>query len=164
MRVSVGKDAQDAGARRERKADELVAKGNGIAVVPENDTVVTAAIADYLEETELTLKPKTLAAYTKALEYFTESCHELYIEDIERKDLNKFHAFLRDEKDQAPRSCWNKFSNVMSFLKAKEFADLSTRKTGRNSQKRSRIFTNRMNSILCSQRVTQKSGYGLSSS
>jgi hypothetical protein len=31
---------------------------------------------------------------------------------------SKFHAFLRDEKEQAPRSCWNKFSNVMSFLKA----------------------------------------------
>jgi integrase/recombinase XerD len=27
-------------------------------------------------------------------------------------------AFLRDDKDQAPRSCWNKFANVMSFLKA----------------------------------------------
>ncbi len=30
----------------------------------------------------------------------------------------KFHAFLRDDKEQAPRSCWNKFANVMSFLKA----------------------------------------------
>ena len=30
----------------------------------------------------------------------------------------KFHAFLRDEKEQSPRSCWNKFANVMSFLKA----------------------------------------------
>ena len=30
----------------------------------------------------------------------------------------KFCAFLRDEKQQAPRTCWNRFSNVMSFLKA----------------------------------------------
>ena len=30
----------------------------------------------------------------------------------------KFAAFLRDEKEQSPRSCWNKFSNVMSFLKS----------------------------------------------
>ncbi len=30
----------------------------------------------------------------------------------------KFHAFLRDDKEQAPRSCWNKFATVMSFLKA----------------------------------------------
>jgi integrase len=29
----------------------------------------------------------------------------------------KFAAFLRDEKNQAPRSVYNKFENVMSFLK-----------------------------------------------
>ena len=30
----------------------------------------------------------------------------------------KFSAFLRDEKEQAPRSVYNKFENVMTFLKA----------------------------------------------
>jgi integrase/recombinase XerD len=30
----------------------------------------------------------------------------------------KFAAFLRDEKEQAPRSVHNKFENIMSFLKA----------------------------------------------
>jgi hypothetical protein len=34
----------------------------------------TAEVAKFLEETELTKKPKTLAAYTTALNYFTESC------------------------------------------------------------------------------------------
>jgi hypothetical protein len=32
--------------------------------------------------------------------------------------LLKFCAFLRDEKEQAPRSVYNKFENLMSFLKA----------------------------------------------
>jgi integrase len=97
----------------------LNAKGHGVAVVPEKgQRSVAAAVVDYLEETALTKKPKTLAAYTTALEYFTESCHKLHVADIERKDLLKFHAFLRDEKEQAPRTCWNKFANVMSFLKA----------------------------------------------
>jgi hypothetical protein len=59
-----------------------------------------------------------MAAYSTALSYFTESCHKLNLEDIDRRDLLKFHAFLRDDKEQAPRSCWNKFANVMSFLKA----------------------------------------------
>jgi hypothetical protein len=63
-------------------------------------------------------KPKTLVAYSTALAYFVESCHKLNLEDIDRRDLLKFHAFLRDDKEQAPRSCWNKFANVMSFLKA----------------------------------------------
>jgi integrase/recombinase XerD len=47
-----------------------------------------------------------------------ESCHKVNLSDIARKDLLLFSAFLRDEKAQSPRSCWNKFSNVMSFLKA----------------------------------------------
>jgi integrase len=122
VRLSVGKDPADATARRQRKESELNALNNGIEVVPENGDnghrSLAAAVTEYLEETTLTKKPKTLAAYTKALAYFQESCPKLFLEDIERKDLLKFCAFLRDEKDQAPRSCWNKFANVMSFLKA----------------------------------------------
>jgi site-specific recombinase XerD len=84
---------------------------------------LATAVEDFLEETRLTKKSKTLAAYTTSLGYFTESCSKQFLEGIERKDLLKFAAFLRDDKDQAPRSCWNKFANVMSFLKAMVFAD-----------------------------------------
>lgn len=122
VRVSVGKDPADASARRQRKAAELNAVNHGIAVVPENGQngrrSVAAAVAEFLDETKLTKKPKTLAAYRVALSYFLESCHKLHLEDLERRDLLKFCAFLRDEKEQAPRTCWNRFSNVMSFLKA----------------------------------------------
>ncbi|MGB8784562.1 MAG: site-specific integrase [Terriglobales bacterium] len=121
VRLSVGKDPADASARRQRKEAELNALNNGVAVVPdgENGTrSVAAAVADFLDETKLTKKPKTLAAYSTALSYFTESCHKLNLEDIDRRDMLKFHAFLRDDKEQAPRSCWNKFATVMSFLKA----------------------------------------------
>jgi integrase/recombinase XerD len=79
---------------------------------------LAAAVADFLDETKLTKKPKTRAAYSTALSYFTESCHKLNLDEIERKDLLKFSAFLRDEKGQAPRSVYNKFENVMTFLKA----------------------------------------------
>jgi integrase len=124
IRLSVGKDAADAGARRLRKESELSATNNGVTIVPENDNgnghkSVAVSIADFLEETKLTKKPKTFAAYSTALTYFQESCSKVFIEDIERKDLLKFSAYLRDEKNQAPRSCWNKFATVMSFLKAK---------------------------------------------
>jgi integrase/recombinase XerD len=119
IRLSVGKDAADASAMRLRKETEL---NNGDATVPENAAnghrSVAASVADYLDETKLTKKPKTLAAYTTALSYFTESCHKLNVEDIDRKDLLKFCAFLRDDKEQAPRSVYNKFENLMSFLKA----------------------------------------------
>jgi integrase/recombinase XerD len=129
IRLSVGKDATDAAARRQRKEAELNAVNSGAALVPENagQRSVAGAVADYLDETKLTKKPKTLAAYSTALAYFVESCHKLNVADIDRKDLLKFHAFLRDDKEQAPRSCWNKFSNLMSFLKANGIRGLANK-------------------------------------
>ena len=121
VRLSVGKDPADASARRLRKEAELNAVNNGVSVVPEGQNgnrSVAAAVAEFLDETELTKKPKTLAAYSTALAYFVESCHKLNLEEIDRKDLLKFSAFLRDDRDQAPRSVYNKFENVMTFLKA----------------------------------------------
>ena len=121
IRLSVGKDAATATARRLQKEAELNAVNNGVAIAPDaqnGNRSVVAAVADFLYETKLTKKPKTLAAYTTALNYFTESCPKLYLEDIDRRDLLKFAAFLRDEKEQAPRSVYNKFENVMTFLKA----------------------------------------------
>src|SRR5271156_5109964 len=128
VRLSVGKDPADANARRQRKEAELNAVNNGVSVVPDGQNghrSVAAAVADFLDETKLTKKPKTLAAYSTALSYFTESCHKLNLEDIDRRDMLKFHAFLRDDKEQAPRSCWNKFATVMSFLKAQGIRGLA---------------------------------------
>ena len=121
VRLSVGKDPADASARRQRKEAELNAVNNGVSVVPDGQNghrSVVAAVAEFLDETKLTKKPKTLAAYSTALAYFVESCHKLNLEEIERRDLLKFSAFLRDDKEQAPRSVYNKFENLMSFLKA----------------------------------------------
>jgi hypothetical protein len=91
-----------------------------VSVLPENgdgQRSAATAVAAFLDETELTKKPKTLAAYTTALSYFTESCTKISLKDIERTDLLKFCAFLRDKKNQAPRTVYNKFENVMTFLK-----------------------------------------------
>jgi len=120
MRLSVGRDAATASNRRQQKEAELNAINNGVAVVPENGDVTSlmGAVADYLDEIKLAKKAKTFAAYSTALNYFTESCKKLHVEDIDRKDMLKFSAFLRDEKEQSPRSVWNKFLNVASFLKA----------------------------------------------
>jgi len=121
VRLSVGKNAQDAAARRLKKEAELNARNLGVAVVSEQNNgrrSLSAAITEYLADIKLTKKPKTHAAYAGGLEYFQESCHKMYLEDVERRDLLKFAAFLRDEKDQAPRSCHNKFRYVVSFLKA----------------------------------------------
>ena len=166
VRLSVGKDPQDAAARRQRKEAELNALNQGVTVVPENGDgghrSVATAVTQYLEETELTKKPKTLAAYTTALNYFTESCPKLYLQDIERADLLKFCAFLRDKKRQAPRSCWNKFANVMSFLKANS-RSWPCKQLRSAIRKKSRRCTSQMNSTSSSRPATPGSGSGTSS-
>src|ERR1039457_992897 len=121
VRLSVGKDPADAAARRQRKEAELNAVNNGVAVVPEKGTgqrSLAGAVALYLADVKLTHKPRSYAAYNTALVYFMESCHKLNLEEVERRDLLKFSAFLRDDKDQAPRTVYNKFEHVMTFLKS----------------------------------------------
>jgi integrase len=121
VRLSVGKDAADASTRRLRKEAELNAVNAGVPVVPENGNgqrSISTAVAEYLEEIRISKKPKTYAAYSKALAYFVESCPKILLADIDRKGLLKFCAFLREEKEQAPRSVYNKFENLMTFLKA----------------------------------------------
>jgi integrase/recombinase XerD len=122
VRLSVGKDAADASTRRLRKEAELNAVNHGLAVSSQDEQnghrSIAAAITDFLDETKLTKKPKTWAAYSTALGYFQKSCPKLYLDDIERGALLKFSAFLRDQKLQSPRSVYNKFENLMTFLKA----------------------------------------------
>jgi integrase/recombinase XerD len=124
----------------------------GVAVLPENGDnghrSVAIGIAEFLEETKLTKKPKTLAAYTTALNYFTESCPKLFLNDIERKDLLKFCAFLRDEKSQAPRSVYNKFENLMTFLKAQGIRGL----VGKNGRRARDVRKGRSRQALQSMR------------
>ena len=53
----------------------------------------------------------------------------------------KFSAFLRDDKEQAPRSVYNKFENVMTFLKANGIRGLVGKLfSGRFNQPKTPIF------------------------
>jgi len=62
MRLSVGKNAADTDAKRQRKEAELNALNKGVAVVPETGQnghrPLAGAVADYLDEIKLTKKPK----------------------------------------------------------------------------------------------------------
>src|SRR6266404_2122791 len=65
VRLSVGKDAADASTRRLRKEAELNAVNHGLAVSSQDEQnghrSIAAEITDFLDETKLTKKPKTLA-------------------------------------------------------------------------------------------------------
>lgn len=124
VRIVAGKVAADAHAARLSKQAELNAVKAGLEVLDAPVMIggqakhsLAAAIASYLEDIKLTKKHRTWLAYTTALTYFTESCRKQFIEDIERKDMLRFSAYLRDEKDQSPRSVYNKFESMMAFLK-----------------------------------------------
>lgn len=121
VRLSVGKDAATAAARRHRQEQVLASKAAGIKLAEEgsaNGPLLAATVAIYLDEIKSTKKPKTYAAYSTALSYFLESCTKTRVSEIDRTDLLQFSAFLRDRKKLQPRTVYNKFESVMSFLKA----------------------------------------------
>jgi integrase/recombinase XerD len=100
VRRSVGRSAADAGAERHRKQAELNAINNGIALVSSDARDVKRSLrttsAEYLEEVQLRMKPRSYAAYNTAPGYFQECCSKICLEDVSRKDLLGFSAFLRD--------------------------------------------------------------------
>lgn len=122
IRLSVGKDAQDAAARRQRKEAELNAKNNGVTVVPENGNgrgvLLAEAVKEFLLEKSEQRKKKTHVDYVSALRYFQESCTKTHLSDITRKDLLAFTAYCRDTLELSPRTVFNKFARVVAFLKA----------------------------------------------
>src|SRR6266705_2507447 len=167
IRLSVGKDAADASARRLQKEAELNAVNHGVVVTPQNGNgngqrSLSLTVQEFLAETKLTKKPKTYAAYSTALKYFQESCPKMYLADIDRKDLLKFSAFLRDVKKQSPRSVYNKFENIMTFLKAQGVRGLVARMTGPDSLRKNLRFTNARNWRSCSPCAMRKSVCGMS--
>jgi integrase/recombinase XerD len=126
----IGTRADDASAAKIRTEIGLQASANGIEIatsasapiaptttdIPEGRSLAQA-ITEYLEEIKDSKKPSTYEAYEIALRYFTESCTKTYLEDIDRKDMLAFSKYLSKKRKQSQRSTWNKFSNVMGFLK-----------------------------------------------
>ena len=79
--------------------------------------MLDAAMDEYLAEIEAGRKPKTFRAHKVSLRYFYECVGNKPLNQISRGDLLDFPVFLREEKHQADRSTYNKFENVMTFLK-----------------------------------------------
>ncbi|MGA2538412.1 MAG: hypothetical protein ABSF53_20550, partial [Terracidiphilus sp.] len=121
-RLSVGRDAAVAFNSQIRKIKELEARAEGLEVqVPKDDPnrfQLRSAMADFLEEIKLSRQDKTWQGYKVSFTYFQQSCDKKCVDEIERIDLLRFCAFLRDRKKLAPRTVFNKFTCVMTFLEA----------------------------------------------
>jgi integrase/recombinase XerD len=138
-RRAVGGDAPAAYQAKLRKEAELSAKAHGLSVatpapVPAEPKAtdtgerrpLAGTIDAWLVRIKDKRKPKTYAAYRVALGYFEESCKRAFVEDITKEDLEDFASFLRDTKEQSPRSVYNKWEVIMSFLKAHGVRSLVT--------------------------------------
>ena len=121
-RISVGKDPTVAFNSRIRKLKELEARAEGLVVeLPKDDphrAQLRSAMADFLKEIKLSRKDKTWRGYKVAFAYFLQSCNKKCADELERIDLLEFVAYLRDKKKLAPRTVFNKFTCVMTFLES----------------------------------------------
>ncbi len=128
----MGTDSDTAHQRQLRKLAELRALSQGLLVedVEEeaNKNHVKIAVHEFLEEVKLTKQDKTWRGYKIALQYFQESCDKTHLEEIQRIDLLRFSAFLRDKKKLAPRTIHNKFACVLTFLEAQGVSKLVGKK------------------------------------
>jgi hypothetical protein len=114
------KNAATAAARRNQQEQILARKAAGIKLADEvisGGTSLGDGVVTYLGDIKKTKKHKTHVAYKTALEYFLESCTKARVTDIVRSDLLQYSAFLRDTKNLQPRTVYNKFEAIMSFLK-----------------------------------------------
>jgi integrase/recombinase XerD len=133
IRQSVGKDASTAAARRHRQEQILASKAAGINLAEEGSLegiLLGDAVVIYIADIKKTKKHKIYAAYKIALEYFLESCTKACVTDIARYDLLQDSAYLRDTKKLQPRTVYNKFESIMSFLKRGVNAALAAKTAG----------------------------------
>jgi len=124
------KSLSEATTLRLRRQIELDGGWRPVRKVNQSIILMLDAAKDrYLDQIKNGRKPKTYQAYSVALRYFFECVGNKPLKEIDRGDLLKFAAFLRDKKEQGDRSAYNKFENVMSFLKRHDVTGTSLKIT-----------------------------------
>jgi integrase len=127
----VGKNAIDAHAQQQRHIQLLRNKALGIEVVAEEKILdgitISDSCAEFLEEVRQRSRPKTHQQYSVALHYFQECCSDKLLNQVQRGDLLKLLAFMRDEKKLSKRTAWTKLNVVVQWLKANGVTGLATR-------------------------------------
>jgi hypothetical protein len=133
-----GTDFAEAKATLRRRQARLNAQLAGVAVVPElaksSRVRLEDAAEDFLAEVRTQRKRKTYLGYSSMLRNFLSSSTRVYLDQIERRDLIDFVAFLKAQKrgsesrDLSDRTIYNKFAMLISFLKAKGIRGLAAKR------------------------------------
>ena len=79
--------------------------------------MLQTAIDKYLVGIQAGRKKKTYQAYSVALHCLSEAVGNKELSTITRHDLLAFRVYLREGNKQEPRSEYNRFESVMTFLK-----------------------------------------------
>lgn len=127
-----GKDFAEAQATLRRRKARLNAQLAGVKIPEEpseKDRIrLEDAAYDFLTEVKTQRKPKTYSAHRGMLNDFLASCGKTYLDQIERRDLIEFVAYLKRERKLEDRTIYNKFALLISFLKANGIRGLVTKK------------------------------------
>lgn len=109
-----------------------------MAVPEEPATVTRTRIEDaadgFLAEVKTQRKHKTYLAYRSMLRDFLASCAKAHLDEIGRRDLVQFVAYLKSEdrvgrsNGLGDRTIYNKFELLVSFLKANGIRGLATKR------------------------------------
>ena len=128
-RQAVGREASEAQAALDRHLHHLKGLSLGIGMcqqLREPKRSLREACDEFLDlyRPSTGKKVKTYQAYRMALQHFQESCPKRFLEEIDRRDLQQFTAFLIEKKEQDPRTAHNKLAIVAQFLKTKDITKL----------------------------------------
>lgn len=126
--LAVGNNLDAARSARERKEKELrlakeaSALGATISGIPVDGagasrTAIAVAFAEYLQDVKATKAPKTWGSRKRIADYFLHSCHKHYLDEVVRRDLLDFRAFLC-AKGLKDRSVFNAFQSILSTFRA----------------------------------------------
>lgn len=117
---NVGADPQLAQLARDKRQRVLDAEAVGVATIDSEaqpKTMLATAIVTYIEDTGFTKAPKTATAYAESLRGFAESTAKKYLEDLERRDVLGYMAYLR-RRGNVPRTVHSRLIFLRTFFRA----------------------------------------------
>jgi integrase/recombinase XerD len=125
----VGTEASQAQVALQRKALEFKAEALGVAIpaaptlpaatpetIPLHKTDLTEAIAEYLKDTAAGKSKRPNFAYSYTLKTFTAVCNKKTLEQVDRRDVLNFVAYLRG-LGNGPRTISNYVNFLLTFFR-----------------------------------------------
>ena len=172
IRVAVGKNATEAQTPGWRSRPNCTPrKRDRHSRCPEVDRTgrqhsLAAAIASYLEDIKLSKETEDAFRIFDCLELLRRVLPQEFVEEIDRRDMLKFAAFLRDEKEQSARSCLQQIRKRDGVLKThgvRRYGMVGQRTTGLGSLRKNRKSTSEKKSRNFWTPANRMNGYGSSS-